>query len=408
MSIISDALARLQAERARRLKGRFSDPSAVSGLPGSAESPPLPRRASDTVFARRWRVTLISALLLFCLGIGSYWWGLTLVSETPQVDSSLRSVISETPSDVPPVVAESVPAPAEEKTITDSESLLPSDGQAAIPPTESATSVAEPGIDSTASKPIEETAESVDAVSPPEEATIAQATPSPVDKPAASIIQPAQADQTTPVGDGRQLDKGESKRDKVPVESRREPSSVQAKKPVSSNGKQERVMEQPRPRKPLSPERRLTLAQGLIKSQDYARAVALLTPLINASPQEWEPWFWMGTAELGLGNMDEADRYFIEGLARNSTVPELWVQRALVVQQRGNYAESVELLRQAEILAPDLPEVALNLGYSLDGMERRDAALRYYQRFLTLTEGNPAYLSARKMVLQRVSALSQT
>lgn len=408
MSIISDALARLQAERARRSKGRFSDPSAVSGPPDSGSSPPLPRRASDTLFARRWKVALTSALLLFGLGIGSYWWGLTLVSETPQVDPSLSSAVSESPSDAPPVVAESVPAPAEEKTMTDTERLLPPDGQATIPPTESVTSVAEPGIDSTASKPIDETAKSVDAISPPEEDTVTQATPSPVDSPAAAVAQPAQPDQTTSVGDGRQLDQGESKRDKAPVESRREPSSVQVKKPASSHGKRERVMEQPRPRKPLTPERRLTLAQRLIKSQDYARAVTLLTPLINGSPQEWEPWFWMGTAELGLGNMDEADRYFIEGLARNSTVPELWVQRALVVQQRGNYAESVELLRQAEILAPDLPEVALNLGYSLDGMARRDAALRYYQRFLTLTEGNPAYLSARKMVLQRVSALSQT
>jgi len=52
----------------------------------------------------------------------------------------------------------------------------------------------------------------------------------------------------------------------------------------------------------------------------------------------------MGTAKLGLGQLDEADQFFIEGLACNGTVSHLWVQRALVGQQRGRYWEAIEAL----------------------------------------------------------------
>lgn len=134
----------------------------------------------------------------------------------------------------------------------------------------------------------------------------------------------------------------------------------------------------------------------------------MLEPLFAKPPERWEPWFWLGTAQLGLGQLEKAQASLVDGLARDATVPQLWVQRALVSQQHGRFGEALDALRQAELLAPELPEVQLNLGYTLDVTGDRLMAGRHYQMFLTMTEGKKAYRATRKKALDRISRLSKT
>ena len=158
----------------------------------------------------------------------------------------------------------------------------------------------------------------------------------------------------------------------------------------------------PQPRSRLSPEQRLVKAQLLIEQQSHAEALEVLNPLFATLPDTWEPWFWMGTAQLGVGNLDKAENAFMEGLVRDDTVPYLWVQRAVIEQQRGQYRQAMDALRQAELLAPDLPEVQLNLAYNLEHQGNQKLARRHYQQYLSLTEGTSAYHAVRRKVLERV------
>ena len=153
---------------------------------------------------------------------------------------------------------------------------------------------------------------------------------------------------------------------------------------------------------------RLARAQYFITQRQYARAVTVLGPLFAKPPERWEPWFWLGTAQLGLGQWEKSQASLVEGLARDTTVPQLWVQRALVSQQQGRFGEALDALRQAELLAPQLPEVQLNLGYALEVAGDRLVAVKHYRRFLALTEGKKAYHATRKKVLGRISRLSKT
>ncbi len=98
----------------------------------------------------------------------------------------------------------------------------------------------------------------------------------------------------------------------------------------------------------------------------------------------------------------------MEGLARDATVPQLWVQRALVSQQQGRFGEALDALRQAELLTPELPEVQLNLAYALDVEGNRLVAVKHYRTFLSLTEGQKAYHATRKKVLDHISRLIKT
>lgn len=154
---------------------------------------------------------------------------------------------------------------------------------------------------------------------------------------------------------------------------------------------------------PLSPATRLRHAQQLIQTGEYEDAVELLSPLFHDPPVKWQPWFWMGTALLGKGDMEQADQFLLSGLARNDKIPQLWVQRALVAQQRGDYQLAIHELRQAESLGENLPQIHLNMGYAYEQLGNDRLANQYYGKFLKLSEGQPKFFSTRKKLFARLT-----
>lgn len=165
----------------------------------------------------------------------------------------------------------------------------------------------------------------------------------------------------------------------------------------------------PTPKFLASPKRIKRLKRGsvLVKKRSYGKAIEVLEPLFTEPPEEWEAWFWMGTAQMGLGRYEKAQEYFREGLARDETIAELWVQCALVEYQRERYSQALNLLHQALLLAPSLPQVHLNLAVTLESQAYSQSALRHYRQYLSLTKHNPSYLSIRKKVLDRILNLEQ-
>lgn len=157
-----------------------------------------------------------------------------------------------------------------------------------------------------------------------------------------------------------------------------------------------------------SPANWLHHARELIQNGEYKEAQAMLSPLFHDPPVTWEPWFWMGTAYLGAGQLEQADQYFLSGLARNDKVPQLWIQRALVAQQQGSFQLAVHELRQAEALQPDLPHIHLNMGYAYERMGNNRIANQYFGRFLQLTEAQPEFFSTRKKLLASLTSMTRT
>ncbi len=152
-----------------------------------------------------------------------------------------------------------------------------------------------------------------------------------------------------------------------------------------------------------SPSNRLLHAQEMIRAGEYEDAESLLAPLFHSPPVKWQPWFWMGTALLGKGDMEEADQFFLSGLARNDKIPQLWIQRALVAQQRGDFQLAIHELRQAESLAADLPHIHLNMGYAYEQLGNDQMANQYYGKFLKLSEDQPSFFATRKKLFARVT-----
>ncbi len=153
---------------------------------------------------------------------------------------------------------------------------------------------------------------------------------------------------------------------------------------------------------------RLSQGSSLVRKRLYLEAIEVLEPLFATPPEEWETWFWMGTAQMGVSRYEKARDYFREGLARDETIPELWVQCALAEHQRGKYSQALSLLRQAEFLAPNLPQVHLNLAFTLERQGNTSSALRHYRQYLSLTNRNLSYLATRQKVLERILNLDQS
>ncbi|MGR3221134.1 MAG: tetratricopeptide repeat protein [Candidatus Anammoxibacter sp.] len=80
---------------------------------------------------------------------------------------------------------------------------------------------------------------------------------------------------------------------------------------------------------------RITILLTLICAVSYEKAIDVLKLVIEGNVWIWELYFLMGTAYLGLGNPDIAERYLDRGIAVNDKQIQLWIQRAVVEQQKG-------------------------------------------------------------------------
>lgn len=344
MSIIADTLTRLQAEQTPRSgQSRAAAPLESAEAADSQDldfSSPL---TSSRALGNRLPALVV---VLGCLGIAAYLWGLPFLAAPDKVTTEQETVQGLNPvQPVPPRGVEAIPEQPEEPFI----------------------------------------------------ATVASEDPKPTEPASVPDPPPTSSDARN----ARARKPGSSSG-----------SQFTAKPPPtrhthSASSGQRKTRGSPRLRNATPFEIRLSRAQSFIKQRQYARAVTVLQPLFVEQPERWEPWFWLGTAQLGLGQWEKAQAALVEGLACDATVPQLWVQRALVSQQQGRFGEALDALRQAELLAPELPEVQLNLAYTLEVTGDRLMAGKHYRMFLTLTEGKKAYHATRKKVLDRISRLSK-
>lgn len=151
-------------------------------------------------------------------------------------------------------------------------------------------------------------------------------------------------------------------------------------------------------------EQRSNAIREQLRADAYADAAKSAQELARDFPERWEPWFWLGSAQLAQGHMDAADTALERAGKLNPKVAQIWVQRAVVAQERGDHASAINLLTQARDLSPKSPQIYLNLGYSNDALGQPAEAEKNYLRFLSLTEGDESYLLQRKPVIERLES----
>jgi len=465
MSIVTDALNRLQSARARGVRPTAAHDPDLSNVDTPEAQDDEKNPTVDKTFVS---VSVGGFLLAAVVAMGAYWWGEYPVSDIPKmpssvsartdpsfdhsIDESLDSVSSEQempvsdedlvellPGELPPLS----PSPDDQEHIEITEAQDDSEGEVTVSFSPQAMAESESNHESrlqdVARLPIEHdpvtasdsdeqevfddsTNRSSQTLNAAKSESKAKAKSRSMDSDVSSKLHPTLSENTKAILESHTTSEATTQpsaqpradESTFPISSVDESSSVSLVKADSiqrvrdSAISQEPILSEMAMRSDeetvtrLSPEQRMLKARLLIEQQSYSEAIAVLQPLFAMPPSSWEPWFWMGTAHFGLGELEKAEDAFMEGLVRDETVPYLWVQRAVIEQQRGQYGKAMDALRQAELLDPKLPEVQLNLAYNLEHQGQVNLARRHYRQYLALTEGKSAYHAVRRKVLERI------
>ena len=105
-------------------------------------------------------------------------------------------------------------------------------------------------------------------------------------------------------------------------------------------------------------QKQLDYAKRLIYVGSYIDAIKTLDNVLGRSVGTWEAYLLMGTAYLGLRELDSAEIYIGIGLAINEKQPQWWIQRVILRLQRGENEAALKILHGPERLAPILSHKA--------------------------------------------------
>jgi len=124
------------------------------------------------------------------------------------------------------------------------------------------------------------------------------------------------------------------------------------------------------------------LGKLYLRLHQLDKAVDAMTHARETNPTDLENWRNLGTAELQLGRVDEAEKAFKAIILQNDHYSAAYNGLGLVAIQRGDSDAAQRNFEKAAELDPNEVEPVLNLGVLFDKAGNKALALRYYQQFL--------------------------
>ena len=153
------------------------------------------------------------------------------------------------------------------------------------------------------------------------------------------------------------------------------------------------------------PSIRLAYGRVLTKLAKNNQAIEVLSPLTSQSQQDWRAWFWAGTAMLLNNDLENAGVFLDEALAREGEQVAIWVQRAIVEQQKDNSQAAVYMLQVADNLEPNNPDVMVNFAYANEAIGEISKSIIAYKHFLKSSTSDKRYGKLRSLVLMRLAEI---
>ena len=117
----------------------------------------------------------------------------------------------------------------------------------------------------------------------------------------------------------------------------------------------------------------------------------------------WRTRYLHGVALSGLGRWPEATAALGEARQKNAGHARVALYLAVALQETRDHARALEVLASATERHPELPELWLNQGHSLQALGRQGEATQAYQRFLTLSANRPDLQVQREWVQGRLA-----
>lgn len=150
----------------------------------------------------------------------------------------------------------------------------------------------------------------------------------------------------------------------------------------------------------------LARAEKLINANQAVEALFELRSAKGPELEDWRYHYLVGAAEMKLGRQAKAQDALSTAIKLNPRQPEARLKRAVLNQEQGLHNDAMADLREAEKIAPLLPEVYLNQGYSADALNRLSEARTAYLQFLNLSKSKASYGATRAWVTKRLGDLN--
>jgi protein O-GlcNAc transferase len=113
---------------------------------------------------------------------------------------------------------------------------------------------------------------------------------------------------------------------------------------------------------------------SLLDQKRFAEARDVFLRLTHRHPHSAEGFFYLGLAELNLGNIQIAEKYLQQSLALKPDSPNTLYDLGIILLKQKRPSEAIPLLEKARILGPSTPELMVNLVRAyLDAGQKHEA-----------------------------------
>ena len=147
--------------------------------------------------------------------------------------------------------------------------------------------------------------------------------------------------------------------------------------------------------------------QSLIRRGRIEDAIQKLET-VSASQQTWEHYFWLGTAFLLNHDLDRAKEALEKSLSMENHQVAVWIQRAIVEQERQDPISALQYLQIAQQLNQEIPEIYLNQAYAYEFLGNPSLARYNYGQYLRIATLNGQQKSLRNQIIKRMKHLSKS
>lgn len=144
-----------------------------------------------------------------------------------------------------------------------------------------------------------------------------------------------------------------------------------------------------------------SVEQMLVKA-DFEKALSAAAQLEAYIGSNWRTRYLAGVALSGLGRWNDAVAALSSARQKNPGHARVALYLAVAQQETGDHSSAIDTLLKATVAHPEVPELWLNQGHSLQAQGRFGEASQAYRRFLDLSAARSDLSQQRSWVNQRL------
>jgi len=143
---------------------------------------------------------------------------------------------------------------------------------------------------------------------------------------------------------------------------------------------------------------RIKIARLFITENKFFQAISFLRRGVYYNQSDWRGWYWLGTGYLISNDLKHANKSMDAAIKLSNENIYPIMQKAIILQERGLWKESIAYLMNALKKLPDNPTILLNIGYSAEMDNDTELMVQSYNRFMIATKGILKYAEVRSIV----------